>query len=194
VRCRTHKIPKNASAAGDIKFPRSDLWVFAYGSLMWNPGFPYKEAQHARIYGYHRALCVWSWVYRGTPRVPGLVLGLDCGGSCVGRAFRVARNYREHAVRYLIEREMITDVYRPRLCPLRLADNRRVTGLTFQVDRDHDQYAGKLSAERAATAVSGATGCNGSNIEYVTNTVDHLAEMGFRDPVLWRVRKLLAEK
>jgi len=172
--------------------PAGDLWVFAYGSLMWNPGFRYQEVYRAQVYGYHRALCVWSWVYRGTPREPGLVLGLDTGGSCVGRAFRVVQRDKRAALAYLYEREMISNIYRPLLCGLRLSDHRTVTGLTFQVDRGHPQYAGKLSAERAAATICDARGRNGPNTDYVINTVAHLDELGLRDPLLSRVYDILA--
>jgi cation transport protein ChaC len=169
------------------------LWVFAYGSLMWNPGFPHVAVRPARLHGYHRALCVWSWVYRGTPAVPGLVLGLDRGGSCLGRAFRVAAGRERGVVDYLSERELITNVYFAVWRDVRLDDWRRVRALTFVVDRRHAQYAGKLSAERAADVVRRARGCRGPNSEYVINTATHLQQLGMPCPVLKRVHELLAD-
>ena len=91
-----------------------DLWVFGYGSLMWNPGFAHAEARPARVYGYHRAFCLYSEHYRGTEARPGLVLGLNRGGSCRGRAFRVPAHDADAAMEYLIAREMYgheVDVY-----------------------------------------------------------------------------------
>ncbi len=169
------------------KLPAGDLWVFGYGSLMWRPGFPYVDLQAARIHGYHRTLCVWSWVYRGTQSKPGLVLGLDMGGSCIGRAFRVTAANKIDAVNYLYEREMVTAVYVPTFVPVRLKSQRQVTALTFVVDRAHVQYAGKLSAEEAAEAVLRACGRSGDNTDYIANTVQHLDELGIRDRLLHRV-------
>ena len=94
------------------QFPSGDLWIFGYGSLMWRPGFDYVEARQAKLIGEHRALCIYSFVHRGTPEKPGLVLGLDRGGACQGMAFRVAADRRDGVVAYLREREQATSVYR----------------------------------------------------------------------------------
>jgi len=158
--------------------PSGDLWVFAYGSLMWNPGFPHVEARRARLYGYHRSLCVWSWVYRGTRRAPGLVLGLDRGGSCSGIAYRVPTAAHRAALTYLAERELVTGVYYALWKPLRVEAGRRVRALAFVVDRGHQQYAGKLPEHGAVATVRGARGRNGANLDYVANTVAHLEMMG----------------
>src|SRR5579863_1684469 len=90
----------------------TDLWVFGYGSLVWRPGFTFTDRQVATVRGYHRALCVYSHVHRGTPERPGLVLGLDRGGSCRGMAFRVAANHAEETIAYLRAREQVTSVYK----------------------------------------------------------------------------------
>src|SRR4051794_23010766 len=124
-----------------------DLWVFGYGSLMWRPGFPHVERRHASLYGYHRSLCVLSHVHRGTPERPGLVLGLDRGGRCLGVAFRVAAREAEATVAYLRGREQVTAVYLERRLPIRLDDGRRVEALAYAVDRRHPQYAGALSED-----------------------------------------------
>ena len=96
-----------------LPLPDGDLWVFGYGSLMWNPGFAVREARPARLFGYHRRLCLWSIHYRGTSRRPGLVLGLARGGSCNGMALRVARAERHAVAAYLFKREMLNNAYRP---------------------------------------------------------------------------------
>lgn len=158
-----------------------DLWVFGYGSLMWNPGFAFVEQTRARVFGYRRALCVHSHVHRGTAESPGLVLGLDLGGSCLGMAFRIAPEDREAVIAYLRERELVTHVYKERLLPLRLADGRTVTAVAYVIDRAHLQYAGALQADEAALIVAHARGRSGENVDYVMNTLEHLRAMGIRD-------------
>ena len=159
--------------------PAGGFWVFGYGSLMWQPEFPHEESQPARVHGYHRALCLWSWRYRGSREAPGLVLGLDRGGSCPGIAFRVAAAHRERALRLLDDREMINRSYRPLMLPARLADGRRVRLLTFVISRDTPQYAGKLELAHIVEVVRHARGERGPNRDYVLNTVEHLQQMGF---------------
>ena len=171
--------------------PPGDLWIFGYGSLMWRPGFDFLERQAARIYGYHRSLCVWSWVHRGTPEQPGLVFGLDAGGSCVGRAFRVAEPSKHDVAEYLYRREMVTAVYQARLHRVYLSTGKIVTALSFIVDRRHPQYAGLLSAEQAAAVVACARGQSGPNPEYLCSTLAHMAELGIHEPELIKVRELI---
>ena len=118
--------------------PEDAFWVFAYGSLMWAPGFEYSVCRQARLYGYRRALCVSSCVYRGTAEVPGLVFGLDAGGSCVGRAFRVDKPRRLQIYDYLMEREMVRGAYRPMWLPVNTPAG-RISALSFVVDRSHEQ-------------------------------------------------------
>ncbi|MGO4440876.1 gamma-glutamylcyclotransferase [Rhizobium sp. RAF56] len=158
-----------------------EFWVFGYGSLMWNPGFAFEEKSEALVFGHRRALCVRSWVHRGTQESPGLVLGLDHGGSCRGMAFRVALPHRSDVIAYLRERELVTHVYLERLLPVRLRSGRRVTALTYVVDRSHRQYAGALETQEAAGIVHSAKGQSGPNDAYVFNTLEHLREMGIRD-------------
>lgn len=163
-----------------------DLWVFGYGSLMWRPGFPFLEAAPARLKGRHRRLCVYSWVHRGTPEHPGLVLGLDRGGSCLGRAFRVAAEDREATIAYLREREQVTAVYLEKVLRGRLEDGsgREIDALTYVVDRSHRQYAGLLPRDRLLDVVRDAAGQSGPNPEYIHATAAHLEEIGMRDAML----------
>lgn len=160
-----------------------EFWVFGYGSLMWNPGFAFEEKMPARAFGFRRSLCVWSHVHRGTPDHPGLVLGLDRGGSCRGVAFRVSRENREDVLDYLRRRELVTSVYLERVLPVSLGDGRQVRAVGYVVDRGHDQYAGALAVETAADVVKGSIGQSGPNDAYVFNTLAHLKQMGIRD--LW---------
>lgn len=158
-----------------------DFWVFGYGSLMWRPGFAHTATHRAHLHGFRRALCVRSYVHRGTPDRSGLVLGLDQGGSCVGLAFRVPGELRDEVVAYLRERELVTNVYLERMVGLRLETGEAVSALAYVVDRKHPQYAGRLHAEDAARHVSGAVGQSGPNEEYVLNSVAHLKALGIRD-------------
>lgn len=170
-----------------------DLWVFGYGSLMWRPGFPFAERRHAHLHGYHRSLCIFSHVHRGTPDNPGLVLGLDRGGRCHGVAFRVVSREVEATVHYLREREQATAVYLERRLPVRLDDGRAVTALAYVADRKHGQYAGRLSFEDVLSLVRRGEGVSGRNPDYVRSTHEHLLDMGVTDPLLRRITESLSE-
>jgi cation transport protein ChaC len=169
-----------------------DFWVFAYGSLMWRPGFGFLERVSARLYGAHRALCVLSHVHRGTPERPGLVLGLDRGGTCRGIAYRTLARDRDATVAYLRDREQVTAVYRETVRPVLLDGDprRRVQALCFVVDRSHPQYAGELDLASQLHYVRQGHGRSGANRDYVLATVKELEALGFRD----RDLHLLAER
>jgi cation transport protein ChaC len=160
-------------------------WVFAYGSLMWNPGFAVRETQSARLHGFHRAFCIYSEHYRGTPEKPGLILGLLAGGSCRGLAHRLPVKDYEKVRRYLRTREIENDgVYVEETRPLHLADGRTVQSLVYLADREHRQFAGKLPLAKALRLVRQGKGATGSNLDYVRNTLAHLRELGLRDAAL----------
>ena len=158
-----------------------EFWVFGYGSLMWNPGFDYEAREIVTLAGYHRALCIRSWVHRGTQDHPGLVLGLDRGGSCKGAAFRIGGEGRDETIAYLRERELVTNVYQERFLPIRFADGRRVIAMTYTADRHHPQYAPRMDVEDAARTCATSVGKSGHNADYVRNSVRHLVELGIRD-------------
>jgi len=168
-----------------------DFWVFGYGSLIWRPGFAHVETRRARLFGYRRALCIYSHVHRGTPGRPGLVLGLDRGGSCIGMAFRVPGGERAAVVAYLRERELVTNVYLERMVMVRLAGGKAVPAITYVADRKHGQYAGALGEADAARVVSGAVGQSGANEAYVLSTIEHLRALGIRDHSLEGVARRL---
>ena len=173
-----------------LALPAGDLWVFGYGSLMWRPGFPHLEARLARLHGLHRALCVWSWHHRGTPERPGLVMGLDRGGSVIGRAYRIAAVERAAVLDYLYDREMVTPVYQPRRRRLWIAGSVQPT-VVFVVDRSHPQYAGRLTPEHAARVIQAGRGASGANPDYLAAMVAHLDELGIHDPFLHRTQAAL---
>lgn len=169
-----------------------DFWVFGYGSLIWRPGFAHVEARRARLYGYRRSLCIYSFVHRGTRERPGLVLGLDRGGSCVGLAFRVRGEQREEVMDYLRARELVTNVYLERTVEVRLEAGEAVPAVTYIADRAHEQYAGALDEAAAAAAVRGAVGQSGRNEDYLASTIEHLESLGIRDHWLEGVARRLA--
>ncbi len=169
-------------------------WVFAYGSLMWNPGFATPETVAARLNGWHRALCIYSEHYRGTPAKPGLILGLLPGGACRGFAHRLPAKGYEAVRRYLWTREIDNDgVYEEDIRPIRLKDGRTVAALVYLADRKHRQFAGKLSMSTSAKLVRQGRGATGSNLDYLGNTLAHLRELGLKDKALEELgRRLLS--
>jgi cation transport protein ChaC len=170
-----------------------EFWVFGYGSLMWRPGFAYAERLPARIVGLHRALCVYSFVHRGTPERPGLVLGLDRGGACRGVAYRVEPELREPTVAYLRSREQVTSVYleTTRRITLAAKPQRDVSALVYVVDRSHPQYAGRLDLERALHLVRQGHGRSGANRDYVLSTVAEIEAQGCHDSILHAIAERL---
>ncbi len=180
------------------------IWVFAYGSLMWDPGFAYLEARPALLKGYHRAFCIYSFVYRGTEARPGLVLGLDRGGACKGMAFRIAAAEGAGVLDYLDAREKVTDVYVRRAVPITVggaptsaggrpisAGGRKVTAHTYVADRGHHQYAGKQTLHQAARLIAQGTGTGGSNRDYLESTISHLDALGITDGPLHQLHALV---
>lgn len=164
------------------------FWVFGYGSLMWKPGFAFEEREPGVVHGFRRALCVFSHVHRGTPERPGLVLGLDAGGSCHGVGYRVAAANWPAALSYLREREQVTMVYREITTPVRLlTSGRLVRAVAYAVDRRHPQYAGRLEKVRLIELVRRGEGKSGRCVDYVANTVAHLRELGIHDASLEHV-------
>ncbi len=170
-----------------------DLWVFGYGSLMWRPGFEVLERVPAKLIGMHRALCVYSFVHRGTPDKPGLVLGLDRGGMCRGVADRVAAAKREETIAYLREREQVTSVYLEVMRRIALEDEtrRQVRALCYVIDRGHVQYAGRLSVDESVHYVRQGHGRSGNIRDYVIETVRALEALGYRETELHQIAERL---
>jgi glutathione-specific gamma-glutamylcyclotransferase len=168
-----------------------DMWVFGYGSLMWNPGFPFAERQPAVAHGVHRRLCVYSTRYRGTPEKPGLVVGLLQGGCCHGLAFRVLASHVAATRVYLTEREQVSKIYHEVFRPVRLRDGRTIPALCYVVDQQHRQYAGRLSREEQLRMVEHSSGSTGPNRDYICNTAKSLDEIGVEDRTLrWLSERL----
>ena len=167
--------------------PRGDLWVFGYGSLMWSPGFRASEKSTALVRGYHRALCILSSRYRGTPEKPGLVMGLCRGGSCWGMAYRVPAVRVCRVLAALWKREMLNKVYKPTLIPVTVAPGRRIRALAFVADTAHRQFVRELDLHGRARLVAQGIGQRGYCVDYIRNTLEHMLALGVDDPHLSRV-------
>ena len=173
------------------------LWVFGYGSLIWDPGFPVADRAVARLDGWHRSFCMRSIHHRGSVAAPGLVLALDraAGAHCDGVAFRVAEGHEAVTVTALRERELVSSAYLEVTLPVRLTDGREVAALAYVIDPEHVQYCGGLPLEEQAQIIARATGGRGPNRDYLWSTAAHLAELGIGDDDLdWlasRVRDIV---
>ncbi len=169
------------------------MWVFGYGSLLWNPGFEPVEAVTAHLAGYHRSFCMLSIHHRGTVEKPGLVLALDeADASCTGVAFRVAEPQEDEVLAELRERELISSAYIEKRLPLTLDDGRSVEALAYVINRDHEQYC-QYDLETQAQLIARSVGGRGPNPEYLFNTAAHLGKMGIEDPDMdWLVERVRA--
>ena len=174
------------------------MWVFGYGSLLWNPGFPVARSERATLHGYARSFCMSSIHHRGTEENPGLVLALDEQGSanCKGLALAVDAGHEERTLHDLRERELISSAYLERMLDVHLDTGEIVNAVTYVIDAHHVQYCGGMPLEEQAQIIAHAVGGRGPNTEYLYNTAEHLAEIGLHDPDLeWlsqRVRSLTA--
>jgi glutathione-specific gamma-glutamylcyclotransferase len=177
-------MPAEISALRDSAEP---VWIFAYGSLMWDADFPRAETEPALLRGYHRSFCLYSYDYRGTRTRPGLTLGLDRGGACRGIALRLPPETLAVQLDRLWAREMTAPrVYDMRLVPVRTTSGTR-KAFAFTVRRTHADYAGRLSPEAAAGIIAGAAGWRGACRDYLADTVSHLAGLGITDASLQRL-------
>jgi cation transport protein ChaC len=174
--------------------PRPDsVWVFGYGSLMWNPAFHHVERRTARLYGFHREFCAWSGRGRGSPERPGLMLSLESGGSCAGIAYRIAQETAPVELDVLWRREMLSRLYRP-LWVTAHTQRGPVPAIVFAANRSHERYVAGLDSETTARYLATGAGLNGTCCEYLFDTVAHLRALGLRDTRLEalaaRVREL----
>jgi len=167
-----------------------DVWVFGYGSLIWRPGFEFEEQRSALLRGYHRSLCLWSRVNRGTPERPGLVLGLDVGGACRGVVYRIAGARVAATLEALWQREMPAAAYLPKWLGCQTPQG-RVQALVFVMDRSKPAYASGLSTGQQAQIVRDACGKYGVCSEYVLNTVQALRAANIHDSKLEAVARAL---
>jgi len=161
--------------------PGEEAWVFAYGSLMWNPAIEFAEASACEVEGWRRSFCFWVPLGRGTPELPGLMLALEAGGSCEGIAYRIAPSQVRSELAVLWNREMLSGIYQAKWVPARLRDGRTVTAVTFVVDPGHCQYCGDLPIEKAAHHIAFAEGRRGACRDYLANTAAHARALNIHD-------------
>jgi glutathione-specific gamma-glutamylcyclotransferase len=164
------------------------VWLFGYGSLIWNPAFHFTDRLVGRIFGYHRRFCLWTHLGRGCPERPGLVLGLERGGSCQGVAYHIAPEAAREELMIVWRREMLSGAYRPRWVEVRTALG-RLPAITFVINQEHERYARALTDAEIAQTIATASGFLGRCADYLVNTVDHLAELGIHDRPLERLRQ-----
>ncbi|HTQ71707.1 MAG TPA: gamma-glutamylcyclotransferase [Acidocella sp.] len=163
-----------------------DLWVFGYGSLIWNPAFDYEAKSCALLRGWHRRFCLKMYMGRGTPETPGLMLALDKGGACRGVAFRIEAKKIRHELGLVWQREMYGGAYNARWVGLE-AGGARVRAVTFVINPTHPRYIRELSIEQTAALIATGRGDLGSCREYFDNTVAHLRQLGVKDAALMRI-------
>jgi cation transport protein ChaC len=176
--------------------PGGDVWLFAFGSLIWNPACDFVEQRNAIVRGWHRSFCLgWDHWFRGSPEQPGLMLSLDRGGLCKGVAYRLPPDAVESNLLRLFRRELR---FKPRAHVARWVNATTAEGplraIAFVIDRKSGRYVGGLSPEVVADALASAVGHRGSMAEYLYSTVRHLEDLGLRDRLLWRLQEMVAER
>lgn len=173
----------------------SALWVFGYGSLIWEPGFAVAEHQIARVEGYHRSFCMRSIHHRGTVDDPGLVLALDQaeGAHCDGVAYRVQTGAEDQTLEYLRARELISSAYLEVQVDVHMKQGQSTQATCFVIDPEHEQYCGGLPLAEQARIIARSIGGRGPNWDYLYNTAQHLKDLGLEDPELeWLSREVAA--
>ena len=169
------------------------MWVFGYGSLLWNPGFEVAQSVIGTLPDYARSFCMRSIHHRGTEEAPGLVLALDQqpGKACEGVALEVTAGHEDQTLIYLRERELISSAYVEKELSVQLVSGREVTALVYVIDEAHEQYCGDLALEEQAQIIARAIGGRGPNTEYLYNTAEHLTSVGLHDPALeWLAKRV----
>lgn len=173
--------------------PGQQVWLFAYGSLIWNPLIEFADRQIGTIHGFHRRFCLWAALGRGTPDNPGLVLGLDRGGSCRGVLYRIPDHLVEPELMLVWRREMIVGSYEPRWVKVR-CQSQTCYAITFLINRNHCFYTGNIATEVVVHHLATAGGVIGSCADYLHQTIEGLAQAGIYDRGLLFLQKQVIEK
>ncbi|HEV2673134.1 MAG TPA: gamma-glutamylcyclotransferase [Aliidongia sp.] len=190
---RAASIAETLAARPKRSDPSGDLWLFGYGSLIWNPAFHFTERRKGRIRGWHRRFCLWTPLGRGSPERPGLVLGLERGGACTGMAFCLASDQIACELDIVWRREMLSGAYKPRWVRVETADG-PVDAVTFTIDPANPRYAGRLDEDEIVRVVASAVGRLGPCTDYLFKTADALAELGLTDRALNRLKRRVEER
>jgi cation transport protein ChaC len=195
IKALTEEELQRSRAAALARHPQGeDLALFAYGSLIWNPAFHFVRREVAAVRGLHRRFCLWTQLGRGSPDNPGLVLGLDRGGSCRGVVYWIAAEEIEGELDVVWRREMVTGAYRPTWVTARTVGGPPVPAITFAINREHERYAGQLGDDAIVTTLATACGPLGACADYLFNTTVHLDELGITDPALHRLCRAVRER
>jgi cation transport protein ChaC len=168
-----------------------DIYIFAYGSLLWNPTVDYEDEFLAKVYGFHRSFCMKTYLGRGSFKKPGLMLGLDKGGSCRGSAFKLRNSEAIKNIDILFRREMVTGAYKPKLLKTILVNGRKVLSLAFTVDKKHKNYFQDKEIQTKAKMISNAHGFLGTCEEYFQNTLESLSELNIVDSEMTAISNYL---
>ena len=177
--------------------PSGEVWIFAYGSLIWAPEFDYVEERIGTVRGWHRSFCLgWVRIYRGTPERPGIMLALDRGGACTGILFRLPPDTMAENLHKILKRETpVKGINKPSVCWM---NARTALGplkaIGFPIRRDSPAYLPGLTTETVVEALATAAGERGSMAQYLHSTITHLAERGIHDPYLWKLQDLVAQR
>lgn len=175
---------------------KANFWVFAYGSLIWNPAINWDARHRCTVEGYHRSFCFWTMLGRGDENQPGLMLGLEPGGECTGVAYRIAAEALATELDILYRREMVSYAYQPTWTKAACLDQsgESVDALTFVVDPNTERFCGKLQQDTVAHTLSVAEGALGKNCDYLFQLVDHLDELDLQDNAMTQLAALVRQK
>ena len=172
----------------------NSMWVFGYGSLIWNPALYFTEKKRGTVHGYHRRFCLWSTIGRGSPSRPGLMLGLERGGSCKGIFYKIDRREIRTELDIVFRRELITAAYRPTWVSARILGKSPFKAIAFVINRDHNRYAGMLDDETVIQTIADAKGTLGSCSDYLYETVLQLENLGMPDRRLASIARHVRQK
>lgn len=171
----------------------TDVRVFGYGSLMWNPAFEHASAQKASIYGWHRSFCLRAIFARGTPEAPGAMLALDRGGCCEGVMFCIPAAHAIDELMRLWKREMVTGVYQARWVTAHFGGMKQ-KALTFVVNRSHERYLGRIPMAQAARLINSGRGNLGTSREYFEAMIEAIGSLGLKDHCMTRLHQVLLQE
>jgi len=179
---------REATRAGVLARNGRDLWVFGYGSLMWDPGIHIVEIRTATLSGFHRSFCLKSQMGRGSPDKPALMAALDCGGACNGLALRIPAEHVDRETQILWQREMLAGSYVPTFVAVETPQGSIEEAVTFVINRQSNRYV-RLDLEETARLIATGCGVRGTCLEYLENLAERLELLGLDDPAIRELRQ-----